>query len=90
MARFAQTTTKVSQMMEIAFDLSATVEKRETATSNLLVLAKEAAGIFACLIILLLNYLSNSVFFSYLLPRSRIVGQGRNIRKDQFPVEKGD
>lgn len=44
MARFAQTTTKVTQMMEIAFDLSTTVEKRETATSNLLVLAKESAG----------------------------------------------
>lgn len=45
MARFAQTTTKVSQMMEIAFDFSSTVEKRETATSNILVLAKESAGI---------------------------------------------
>jgi hypothetical protein len=44
MAKFAQTTTKVSQMMEIAFDFSSTVEKRETATSNILVLAKESAG----------------------------------------------
>lgn len=45
MARFSQTSTKVSQMMEIAFDFSSTIEKRETAISNLLVLAKENAGI---------------------------------------------
>ena len=44
MAKFSQTSTKVSQMMEIAFDISSTSEKRETAISNLLVLAKENAG----------------------------------------------
>ena len=51
MAKFSQTSTKVSQMMEIAFDISSTSEKRETAISNLLVLAKENAGTksFFCL-----------------------------------------
>ena len=43
--KFSQTANKVSQMMEIAFDVAAEVEKRETASSNLLVLAKENAGI---------------------------------------------
>ena len=56
MARFAQTTTKVSQMMEIAFDFSSTVEKRETAASNILVLSKETAGIF------FLSYFQSSNF----------------------------
>lgn len=32
-------------MLSIAFDLTSSSEKRETATSNLLVLAKENAGI---------------------------------------------
>ena len=45
MMKFSQTANKVSQMMEIAFDVAAEVEKRETASSNLLVLAKENAGI---------------------------------------------
>jgi len=45
MMKFSQTANKVSQMMEIAFDVAAEAEKRETATSNLLVLAKENAGI---------------------------------------------
>lgn len=53
MMKFSQTANKVSQMMEIAFDVGSEVEKRETATSNLLVLAKENAGIviinFDCL-----------------------------------------
>lgn len=31
-------------MMQIAFDISSDAEKRETATSNILVLAKENAG----------------------------------------------
>lgn len=44
MAKFSQTATKVSQMLEIAFDPSSTLEKRESATTNLLVLAKENAG----------------------------------------------
>jgi hypothetical protein len=44
MMKFSQTANKVSQMMEIAFDVTSDVEKRETATSNLLVLAKENAG----------------------------------------------
>lgn len=44
MAKFSQTSTKVSQMMEIAFDPASTLEKRETSTSNLLVLAQEKAG----------------------------------------------
>ncbi|KOC64160.1 Protein unc-45 like protein B [Habropoda laboriosa] len=35
---------KVSQMMDIAFDLKGTNEKRETAMNNLLVLARERAG----------------------------------------------
>lgn len=44
MAKFAQTSTKAKQMMDIAFDFGAAAEKRDTATSNLLVLAKERAG----------------------------------------------
>jgi len=45
MTRFSQTSNKVSQMMGIAFDVTSSTEKRETATSNLMVLAKENAGI---------------------------------------------
>ena len=44
MVKFSQTSNKVSQMMEIAFDVANDAEKRETAASNLLVLAKENAG----------------------------------------------
>lgn len=50
MTKFSQTTTKVSQMMEIAFDISSTAEKRETSVSNLLVLAKENAGTYKFLL----------------------------------------
>ncbi|CAG9857405.1 unnamed protein product [Phyllotreta striolata] len=39
-----QTTSKLDSMMKIAFDLSETVDKRETATNNLLVLARQHAG----------------------------------------------
>lgn len=31
-------------MMEIAYDMSSSTEKRETATGNILVLAKEKSG----------------------------------------------
>lgn len=40
----AQTANKVTQMVQIAFDLTATEEKRKTAVNNLLVLAKEESG----------------------------------------------
>lgn len=40
----AQTSTKVEQMTAIAFDIKAEAEKRETATKNMVVLAKEKAG----------------------------------------------
>ncbi|CAG9804467.1 unnamed protein product [Chironomus riparius] len=40
----AQTSTKVSKMMELAFDIGAERSKRETAMSNLVVLAREKAG----------------------------------------------
>ena len=33
-------------MIGIAYDMTATVEKRETATANILVLAKEKSGEF--------------------------------------------
>lgn len=39
-----QVSAKVSQMMEIAFDMAADRKKRETAINNLLVLARERAG----------------------------------------------
>lgn len=38
------TINKVKQMFEIAFDMEADKEKRETALNNLLVLARERAG----------------------------------------------
>ncbi|XP_026731290.1 protein unc-45 homolog B [Trichoplusia ni] len=40
----AQTSSKVEQMFKIAFELGEDIEKRDKAMSNLLVLAKEAAG----------------------------------------------
>lgn len=40
----AQTSTKVSKMFELAFDITAEKSKRETAMSNLVVLARENAG----------------------------------------------
>lgn len=40
----AQTSTKVKKMFEIAFDVGAEKSKRETAMSNLVVLAREKAG----------------------------------------------
>ncbi|CAD0204481.1 unnamed protein product [Chrysodeixis includens] len=40
----AQTSNKVEQMFKIAFELGEDIEKRDKAMSNLLVLAKEAAG----------------------------------------------
>ncbi|CRL02026.1 CLUMA_CG015103, isoform A [Clunio marinus] len=43
-AQNAQTSTKVSKMFEIAFDVGAEKSKRETAMSNLVVLAREKAG----------------------------------------------
>jgi len=41
----AKTSVKVDQMMELAFDPSQDTEKRETAMKNLLVLARESAGV---------------------------------------------
>lgn len=55
MAKFSQTATKVTQMMEIAFDLSSPLDKRENATTNLLVLAKENAGITTFITFIRLN-----------------------------------
>ncbi|EDW59784.1 protein unc-45 homolog B [Drosophila virilis] len=43
-ARNAQTATKVKQMMELAFDFAAPIEKRRSGANNLVVLAKEPAG----------------------------------------------
>lgn len=43
-AENAQTSTKVKKMFEIAFDITAEKSKRETAMSNLVVLAREKAG----------------------------------------------
>lgn len=40
----AQTSSKLESMMKIAFDLTETREKRETAINNLLVLARETTG----------------------------------------------
>lgn len=40
----AQTSTKVQKMFELAFDIAADKEKRETAMSNLVVLSREKAG----------------------------------------------
>lgn len=40
----AQTSNKLENMMKIAFDITANIEKRETAMNNLLVLAREYAG----------------------------------------------
>lgn len=40
----AQTSTKVQKMFDIAFDITAEKEKRESAMSNLVVLAREKAG----------------------------------------------
>lgn len=48
MEKFAQTANKVSQMMEISFDIASSVDKRVTSTSNLLVLAKEKSGKSVC------------------------------------------
>lgn len=44
MQQNAQTTNKVAQMFRYAFDMEEEKEKRETATNNLLVLAREKAG----------------------------------------------
>lgn len=44
MKKNSQITTKVESMIQIAFDLTADKEKRETAMNNLLVLARENAG----------------------------------------------
>lgn len=43
-AKNAKTSTKVLQMMELAFDFAAPIEKRRSAANNLVVLAKETAG----------------------------------------------
>ncbi|XP_034488398.1 protein unc-45 homolog B [Drosophila innubila] len=43
-ARNAKTSTKVTQMMELTFDIAAPIEKRRSAANNLVVLAKEPAG----------------------------------------------
>ncbi|KAH8398128.1 hypothetical protein KR215_006157 [Drosophila sulfurigaster] len=43
-ARNAKTSTKVQQMMELAFDIAAPIEKRRSAANNLVVLAKESTG----------------------------------------------
>lgn len=40
----AQTSNKVTQMFQIAFDLAATKDKREQAMNNIVVLARETAG----------------------------------------------
>ncbi|XP_055540782.1 protein unc-45 homolog B [Wyeomyia smithii] len=40
----AQTSNKVTQMFQIAFDLTASPEKREQAMNNIVVLARESAG----------------------------------------------
>ncbi|XP_053693435.1 protein unc-45 homolog B [Sabethes cyaneus] len=40
----AQTSNKVTQMFQIAFDLTAATEKREQAMNNIVVLARESAG----------------------------------------------
>jgi len=42
--KFSQVSTKVSQMMDIAFDLATNTEKRITSINNLLVLSKEKAA----------------------------------------------
>ncbi|XP_023167483.2 protein unc-45 homolog B [Drosophila hydei] len=44
MARNAKTSTKVKQMMELAFDITVPIEKRRSGANNLVVLAKEPAG----------------------------------------------
>lgn len=78
MAKFSQTATKVSQMMEIAFDFSSTLEKRENATTNILVLAKENAGI-------ILHFSTCSIVIKFIIlnvsfvERWGVVGKGRNI-----------
>ena len=43
-AKNAQTSTKVQQMMELCFDIAAPLEKRRSASNNLLVLAKDEVG----------------------------------------------
>lgn len=53
------TTNKVKQMFEIAFDMEADKEKRETALNNLLVLARERAGNYN-----VIQVLKNTFFFS--------------------------
>lgn len=40
----AKTSTKVKQMMDLAFDIASPIEKRRSAANNLVVLAKEPAG----------------------------------------------
>ena len=58
--KFSQTANKVSQIMEIAFDVAAEAEKRETASSNLLVLAKENAGIIIDLMFFFCHFYSHN------------------------------
>ncbi|EDV91152.1 protein unc-45 homolog B [Drosophila grimshawi] len=43
-ARNAKTSTKVQQMMDLAFDIGAPIEKRRSGANNLVVLAKEPTG----------------------------------------------
>ncbi|TDG45878.1 hypothetical protein AWZ03_007733 [Drosophila navojoa] len=43
-ARNAKTSTKVKQMMELAFDITAPIDKRRSGANNLVVLAKEPTG----------------------------------------------
>lgn len=43
-AKNAQTSTKVQQMMDLAFDVATPLEKRRSAANNLLVLAKDEVG----------------------------------------------
>ncbi|ALC47205.1 unc-45 [Drosophila busckii] len=43
-ARNAKTSTKVKQMMELAFDFGAPIDKRRSAANNLVVLSKESTG----------------------------------------------
>ncbi|KAK2726376.1 hypothetical protein QYM36_000721 [Artemia franciscana] len=43
-AEHSKLSSKVSQMLNLAFDISTPIDKRETAANNILVLAKEKAG----------------------------------------------
>lgn len=58
--------------MEIAFDFSSTLEKRENATTNLLVLAKENAGTTFITIILSIQIHNVSIIGGELLVKEGI------------------